>query len=62
MSNIPYGNLLLVLLPLLIQLMLSNSQTTKIECLHEMATLLKVETSLAVHLADLGYSSLTSTQ
>lgn len=53
---------LLMCLPILIKLFLSNTLSTKIECFHELGSLLQLESTVSSVLAELGHTSLSNSQ
>jgi hypothetical protein len=52
----------ITLLPILIKLVLSHNQSSKIECLLELGSVLQIDSTVISLLTDLGFSSISSSQ
>ena len=62
LDSVPFGQLLHSLLPLIIDLLLTNLPGTKIACLTQIANIMGFETQFSTHLANSEFSGLSASQ
>jgi hypothetical protein len=62
LDSVPFGQLLHSLLPLIIDLLLTNLPGTKIACLTQIANIMGFESQFSAHLANSEFSGLSASQ
>jgi hypothetical protein len=53
---------IITFLPIIIKLLLSSSLSTKVECFHELGSILQIDSTINSLLSEFGYSSMTNSQ